>query len=286
MPTSSKRKKTHRSSRRKSSQSKNKNGSSEEVKDVAAGPPIILLIIAGSIIILCFSFSMSNGMRNYMSEVLFIRQQEDNIGHNLSLRRVKEKAANLVEDFVPPLNGLKNIWDQNENSDVPVLWYVSRAGGSGIKNVLSKCYSKNITSEDGVKDGKNHGAKVQDQSHGGLLDGHKSSMNSIGNHIKSSVIISQWLHDIDQLFMEEKNSGRGRIFGIFRDPIQRTISMFHYLQQATWEPSYNPILKKMTLEQYAGSRFIDNNVGESSTSTKLYIFSLFCRKKYYLIISQ
>ena len=35
--------------------------------------------------------------------------------------------------------------------------------------------------------------------------------------------------------------------------------MYYYLAKATWDPHYNPDLAKMTLEQYAKSRYIENN---------------------------
>ena len=84
--------------------------------------------------------------------------------------------------------------------------------------------------------------------------------------IDGLVIVSPWVHNIERLFMDDKddnknennvennNDGedvestssststtttkikkRGRVFGIFREPIDRAVSMFHYLQYATWE---------------------------------------------------
>jgi hypothetical protein len=46
---------------------------------------------------------------------------------------------------------------------------------------------------------------------------------------------------------------------VFRHPIERAISLFHYLQVAHWEPTYDPALKDWTLDQYATSSKIENN---------------------------
>lgn len=35
--------------------------------------------------------------------------------------------------------------------------------------------------------------------------------------------------------------------------------MYYYLARASWDPMYNPSLAKMTIEEYATSRYIENN---------------------------
>ena len=54
-------------------------------------------------------------------------------------------------------------------------------------------------------------------------------------------------------------TARGRLFTVFRHPIERAISMFYYLQIADWEPTYDPELKFWTFEQYAQSSKVENN---------------------------
>ncbi|KAL3797805.1 hypothetical protein ACHAW5_009137 [Stephanodiscus triporus] len=51
----------------------------------------------------------------------------------------------------------------------------------------------------------------------------------------------------------------GRMFALFRHPVDRAVSMYHYLAKASWDPHYNPALSKMTIEQYAKSGYIENN---------------------------
>uniref|UniRef100_A0A7S4RGW3 Sulfotransferase domain-containing protein n=1 Tax=Ditylum brightwellii TaxID=49249 RepID=A0A7S4RGW3_9STRA len=52
---------------------------------------------------------------------------------------------------------------------------------------------------------------------------------------------------------------QGRMFAIFRHPVERAVSMFYYLQQATWESTYNPIYKDITIHDYARSSVTDDN---------------------------
>jgi major membrane immunogen (membrane-anchored lipoprotein) len=51
----------------------------------------------------------------------------------------------------------------------------------------------------------------------------------------------------------------GRMFALFRHPVDRAVSMYYYLARASWDPYYNPALSKMTVEQYAKSGHIENN---------------------------
>ena len=46
---------------------------------------------------------------------------------------------------------------------------------------------------------------------------------------------------------------------MFRHPVDRAVSMFFYIQVADWEPTYNPELAKMSIEEYAQSPMIENN---------------------------
>jgi len=51
----------------------------------------------------------------------------------------------------------------------------------------------------------------------------------------------------------------GRMFALFRHPVDRAISMYYYLAKATWDPQYNPQLTQMSVEEYAKSKYIENN---------------------------
>ena len=59
-----------------------------------------------------------------------------------------------------------------------------------------------------------------------------------------------------KLFLKQH---RGRCFTIVRDPIDRVVSLFYYLQKASHEPTYNPALQEMTLEDYATSSLAETN---------------------------
>ena len=65
---------------------------------------------------------------------------------------------------------------------------------------------------------------------------------------KADVVVSSRLLHAATLFDEQH---KGRFFTILRHPIERAVSMFYYLQEATWERTYRPEYKGMTLLDYA-----------------------------------
>ncbi|KAL3798630.1 hypothetical protein ACHAW5_001274 [Stephanodiscus triporus] len=52
---------------------------------------------------------------------------------------------------------------------------------------------------------------------------------------------------------------RGRMFALFRHPVNRVVSIFYYLQSATWEPTYNPAYADWTIDDYARSVHCESN---------------------------
>ena len=74
----------------------------------------------------------------------------------------------------------------------------------------------------------------------------------------ANVIVSPHFHSVSsRIFSYPDNPGR--MFALFRHPVHRALSMQHYLAKATWDPRYNPKLAKMSMEQYAKSKYIENN---------------------------
>ncbi|KAL7534046.1 hypothetical protein ACHAXR_005606 [Thalassiosira sp. AJA248-18] len=72
----------------------------------------------------------------------------------------------------------------------------------------------------------------------------------------ADVVVSPFVFETNDLFTQ---TAKGRLFSVFRHPIERAVSMFYYIRVADWEPSYKPELQQWTLEQYATSDIVENN---------------------------
>jgi len=79
----------------------------------------------------------------------------------------------------------------------------------------------------------------------------------------ADIIFTPLLHESAQLFnyndKSNKQQRRGEIFCLFRHPIARAVSLYHYLQKATWEPTYSEEIKHMTIDDFAISKYAENN---------------------------
>ena len=74
-----------------------------------------------------------------------------------------------------------------------------------------------------------------------------------------------------------------------RHPIERAVSLFHYLSVADWEPTYDPSLATMSIEMWAKSsdrieynwmtRFLSNNLEGNLTQNDLIVAKEVLRKK-------
>jgi hypothetical protein len=49
------------------------------------------------------------------------------------------------------------------------------------------------------------------------------------------------------------------MFTLIRDPAERVVSIFYYLQTATWEPTYHPEFADLTVEEYVKSQCFEGS---------------------------
>merc|ERR1711862_912384 len=101
-----------------------------------------------------------------------------------------------------------------------------------------------------------------------LEDGidHAASLKLVESNL-ADIIVSPLIQKASSSLFSE--SRQGRLMFIFRDPIDRVISTFYYLQKATWEPTYNPKFQHMTLKEYAYSTYAESNFVARSLLNKM-----------------
>ena len=179
-----------------------------------------------------------------------------------------------VEVIIPqPFdNNIANIYEPMEHGrDMPYFFHIPRAAGSTVKDILGKCaYIKvawNTTSFEELQHAK--GTNLIDS---GQVD----------------MITTQYLHEGATLFDGETH--RGRCFTMMRHPIERAVSLFHYLgsDHAKHEPTYDPQLKYISIEMWARSnrvefnwmtRFLSNELDGDLTAMHLAIAKKILKEK-------
>ena len=174
-------------------------------------------------------------------------------------------ATNLVR--LGPLANIAYVTEPIREDDVPLFWHISRSSGSTMKHILGQCLGLVISSDYGSRFGLDHedALRVVTADHGGKYVNVDTSTTGGIDRARSmglvessmaDVIVTQYLYQAATLFNPTQ---RGRIFAIFRDPIERAQSMFYYLQYAAWEPTYDPALSQMSLLDYARSERVEHN---------------------------
>jgi len=116
-----------------------------------------------------------------------------------------------------------------------------------------------VLSEDGRKY-----VNVDTSTPEGIL---KASQLGFASSHLADVMFTPLLSESAELLLDANSLGR--MFALFRHPVERVISIFYYLQGATWEPTYNPEYAQWTIDDYARSPYCESNWMVRSLTNKM-----------------
>lgn len=166
------------------------------------------------------------------------------------------------------LNNLRDVSDPSKVTDTPVFWHVSKSGGTTMVDIFSACFGFVVAAEIGVLEGHgedesiavvdlNEGLRYVNVDTTTIPGLHRAAQLGLAPSHLSDIIVTPFFNDAAGIIFNEGN--KGRMFTIFRHPIDRAVSMFYYLQKAEWETTYDPALKDMSVEEYALSGKAEEN---------------------------
>jgi len=172
------------------------------------------------------------------------------------------------------LSNFKDNWDEWDPTDVPMFFHIPKAGGSTVKDIIGTCHRFVMATETGITDGHADDKEIEVVYPGGIgpkgqdrspfvnvdtttVEGiARASEMGFADSGLADAVVTYFLYEANELFTP---SAKGRVFTVFRHPIERAISLFFYIQIADWEPTYDPTLQDMTIEDWAKSPKIENN---------------------------
>jgi len=184
---------------------------------------------------------------DYRHEQQYKSSQNHNLKYDTS--RKPMRVASEEDEVAPPLPsrdnnlaGYKNIWDPHEDTDQPVFWHIPKAGGSTIKDIMGTCHRFTQASEAGIVDGHDQDTVIAVVRPGNLspfvnvdttkIPGiERAKSLGLAESNLADFIVSPHIRELEQIFTPK---ARGRLFGIFRHPVDRAVSMFYYTQIAHW----------------------------------------------------
>eukprot|EP00560_Eucampia_antarctica_P006241 CAMPEP_0197828468 /NCGR_PEP_ID=MMETSP1437-20131217/5020_1 /TAXON_ID=49252 ORGANISM="Eucampia antarctica, Strain CCMP1452" /NCGR_SAMPLE_ID=MMETSP1437 /ASSEMBLY_ACC=CAM_ASM_001096 /LENGTH=356 /DNA_ID=CAMNT_0043429677 /DNA_START=212 /DNA_END=1282 /DNA_ORIENTATION=+ len=225
---------------------------------------------------------------------------------NDPIEEVVQSLIRLKPGFVDryPFTGLAEISDPILPSDTAFYWQIPRSGGTTLKYVLSNCLDLAQAS----RASKDHCDVRADQLQicptlnvGTLVnvdpsDDHgirrAADMHLVESGMADVIISSRFLH-VSSIFDE---THKARTFTLIRDPIERSISTFYYLQEAEWERNYDNTFKDMTLLEYANREATSSDwmvrwlTGKNSdpvlTSSDLDFAKRVLRRKFIILLTE
>merc|ERR1719491_254386 len=136
--------------------------------------------------------------------------------------------------------------------ETALFWHIPKSGGTTAKR-LYQCMGRTLAHRVGAD--PRHG---QDQKNEIVVfephQGKDWKVVNVDTTIKKGIIRAKELglvqsHTTDVIFTMEPNfagqnlydeDNKGRLLALFRHPVDRAVSMFYYLQTATWEKTYSP----------------------------------------------
>mmetsp|Transcript_29403 Transcript_29403/g.50060 ORF Transcript_29403/g.50060 Transcript_29403/m.50060 type:complete len:397 (+) Transcript_29403:118-1308(+) len=169
-------------------------------------------------------------------------------------------------DRMKPLTAMPN-----PEKETVLFWHIPKSGGTTLKE-LYKCMRQTLAVRVGVDPKFGHhedkeivafeptgmGAtfvNVDTLTPQGILRAAELGLVPSG---KADLIVTTGSLNfaVEHLF---DKTHKGRVLGLFRHPVERLISKFYYIQIATWERSYRPDWKEMSVEYWAEHVNNENN---------------------------
>ncbi len=86
---------------------------------------------------------------------------------------------------------------------------------------------------------------------------HAAALNIVPSKI-ANIIYSPFLYEAIQTLYTPKN--QARLIVTLRHPVDYVVALFHYLQMHPSDPRYSPALISMTIEEFATSSYLSNNI--------------------------
>jgi len=165
------------------------------------------------------------------------------------------------EDSLLELSNFQDTWSPLSPTDIPIFWNVQESGGATVRAAMGGCHRLVQATGWGAKNDETDGSRVgivYPEEGVPFVNVDTTTVDGIGRAREmgfadaqvADVAVSPLVYEANGLFTP---ASRGRLFAVFRHPIERAARYFGHLQKA------EPWMKYWTLERYAKSDYVEDN---------------------------
>jgi hypothetical protein len=140
--------------------------------------------------------------------------------------------------------------------DTPIYWHIPRSGGTTMKLIMSMCMGRVVACEQGAGHQLDEQLELLNKPFGNFANVDTSTplglqraaaLGLIPSRIVD-VVLTPHVHEASKLFDAHH---KGRLFALFRHPVDRVVSLYYFLRMPDQEASIGLNMRGMSLEQFA-----------------------------------
>mmetsp|Transcript_7684 Transcript_7684/g.11744 ORF Transcript_7684/g.11744 Transcript_7684/m.11744 type:complete len:477 (-) Transcript_7684:167-1597(-) len=179
-----------------------------------------------------------------------------------------------------------------EVMDTPIYWHIPRSGGTTMKLVMSMCMGRVVACEQGAGHQLDEQLEIINKAFGNFANVDTSTPLGLNRAAELGlvpsrivdVVLTPHIREAAKLFDENH---KGRLFTMLRNPVDRVVSLYHFLRMPGQEASIGFNINAMSLEEFAADvsenwmvRTLTNTVTGSLDENHLKIAKEILRRKF------
>ena len=154
--------------------------------------------------------------------------------------------------------------------DTPIYWHIPRSGGTTMKLIMSMCMGRVVACEQGAGHQLDEQLELINKPFGNFANVDTSTPMGIQRAAEIGLIPSRIVDVVLTPHVREATKlfdthHKGRLFALFRNPVERVVSLYYFLRMPDQEAVIGLNVRDMSLEQFA-SDISENWMVRSLTS--------------------